>query len=324
MRLARFLGISIMVLGLILSVIGESPAAGTKFPTRPIQVIITFAPGATDLLLRPFVEKMPEYLGQPVTLVYKPGAGGSLGAAFVADSKPDGYTLVGSSPSAILVLPLTKKDLSYTLQSFTPICCLCADALVFAVQSSAPWKTIKDLVEDAKKSPGQISYSSSGTFAIPHLGFEAFSREAGIKLNYIPSQGGGPAVTALLGGHVQAYSGPIAPPLPHITAGTLRALAVSGAKRIKALPDVPTLTELGYPLTISVGYGLLSPKGAPKEVVETIYLAAKKVVENNEASIAQRLDGLGAWIDFEGPKEYTTQLSKQNEMFSRILKIVSH
>ncbi len=179
-------------------------------------------------------------------------------------------------------------------------------------------------MEDAKKSPGQISYSSSGTFAIPHLGFEAFSREAGIKLNYIPSQGGGPAVTALLGGHVQAYSGPIAPPLPHVTAGTLRALAVSGEKRIKALPGVPTLTELGYPIKISVGYGLLAPKGTPKEVIETIYQAAKKVVGNHGASITERLDMLGAWIDFEGPEEYTAQLSEQNEMFSRILKIVAH
>ncbi len=139
-----------------------------------------------------------------------------------------------------------------------------------------------------------------------------------------PGPGGGPAVTGLLGGHVQAYSGPIAPPLPHINAGTLRALAVSSEKRIKALPGVPTLAELGYPIKISVGYGLLAPKGTPKEVIETIYLAAKKVVENHEASVAERLDKLGASIDFEGPEEYAAQLSRQGELFSRILKIVAH
>ena len=147
-------------------------------------------------------------------------------------------------------------------------------------------------------------------------------RQGSSLIIFLPREGG--LRNGSTGGPRTGDFGPIAPPLPHITAGTLRALAVSGAKRIKALPDVPTLTELGYPLTISIGYGLLAPKGAPKEVLETIYLAAKKVVGNYEASIAERLDMLGAWIDFEGPEEYTAQLSKQNEMFSKILKIVGH
>ncbi len=157
MRAGRFFGISIMVLGLILSAVGESPAAAKKFPTRPIQVIITFAPGATDLLMRPFIEKMPEYLGQPVTFVYKPGAGGSLGAAFVADSKPDGYTLVGSSPSAILVLPLTQKDLRYTLQSFN-------SHLLSLRRRSGLCRAIQCPLEDDQRTGGRCQEISRSDF----------------------------------------------------------------------------------------------------------------------------------------------------------------
>lgn len=323
MKARRRILIGIVTLGLIFLVLGESSATEQKYPTKPIQVIITFAPGDTDRVLRPFIEKMPEYLGQPLTFVYKPGAGGALGAAFVAASKPDGYTLVGSSESAILLLPLTRKDLSYTWQSFVPICGLVEGALMLVVQSNAPWKTLKELVEDAKKSPGQISYSSSGTFAMPHLFAEAFCKEAGIKLNYIPSQGGGPAVTALLGGHVHMYSGPIAPPLPHIMAGTLRALAVAPQKRIQALPEVPTLTELGHPITMPLIYGLLAPKDTPKEVVEALYAGAKKVVETQRAFLNDRLEKLGVQVGFKGPQEYTAHLARQHELFSGVLKIMA-
>jgi len=324
MKAWQFFRIGFLFLGISLAATGITQGAEKKYPTKPIRVIITFAPGDTDRVLRPFIEKMSDYLGQPMTLVYKPGAGGALGAAFVAESKPDGYTLVGSSESAILLLPLTRKELSYTLQSFIPICGLVEGALCLVVKSDAPWKTLKELVADAKKSPGQITYSSSGTFAMPHLFTEGFLKEAGIKLNYIPSQGGGPAVTALLGGHVHMFSGPIAPPLPHIKAGTLRALAAATKNRIRALPDVPTLSELGYPIATSIIYGLLAPKDTPKEVVETIYSAAKKVVEEHRDSIAERLEMMGVQIGFRSPKEYAVHLAGQKELFSGILKLLDH
>lgn len=315
--------IGVLFFWVLLFPAGESFAAEKKFPVKPMQVIITFQPGDTDSVLRPFIEKMPEYLGQPMSFVYKPGAGGSLGAGVAAAAKPDGYTLIGSSQSAILVLPLTRKDLNYNLQSFAPISCLVEGGLLLAVRSDARWKTLKDLVADAKKSPGQITYSSSGTYAMPHLAGEAFSKEAGIKLNYIPSQGGGPAVTTVLGGHVNAYSGPLAPAYPHLQAGTLRMLAVYNPKRLRVYPDVPTLTELGYPIAMSAAYGLLAPRETSKEIIETLNQAAKKVVENQRRFINDRLDKLGAQLLYEGPEEYAAHLAKEHDLFARIIKIVA-
>ena len=314
--------VMVVVMGLLLTIIGGSWAAEKKFPTKPIQVIIPFQPGDTDNLLRPFVEKMPEYLGQPVNLVYKPGAAGSVGAGFVAASKPDGYLIVGSSHSSIVVVPLTNKDVGYTWKSFAPVCALVEASSLLVVQSSSPWKTLKDLIEDSKKSPGKITYSSSGTFGTNHLIPEALCKEAGIKWTYIPSQGSGPTITALLGGHVNVASTAIAPALPHLRAGTLRPIAVYRPTRMRALPDAPSLKELGYPISSSSPYGLLAPKDTPKEVVDAIYLAAKKVVESHRDFIAERLGKLGAEIGFEGPEEYTVHLGRQYELFSGILKLV--
>lgn len=308
--------------GFTLAGMGECPAAEKKFPTKPIQVIIPFQPGDTDNLLRPYVEKVPEYLGRPVTMVYKPGAAGSVGAGFVASGRADGYTLVGSSQSSIVVVPLTHKEVGYTWESFAPVSCLVETASMLVVQSSAPWKDLKELIEDSRKSPGKITYSSSGTFGVNHLIPEALCKEAGVKWTYIPSQGSGPTITALLGGHVNVASTAIAPALPHLRAGTLRPLAVYRPTRMRALPDIPTLKELGYPISSSSPYGILAPKGTPKEVVDTIYLAAKKAMESHRDLIAERLGNLGAEIGFEGPEEYTAHLARQHELFSGILKLV--
>jgi len=141
-------------------------------------------------------------------------------------------------------------------------------------------------------------------------------------MTYVPSQGSGPTITALLGGHVDVASTAIAPALPHLRAGTLRPLAVYKPTRMRALPEAPSLVELGYPISSSSPYGLLAPKGTPKAIVDTIYSAAKKVVENHKTFVVERLDKLGAELGFEGPEEYTDHLAKQHELFSGIFKIV--
>jgi tripartite-type tricarboxylate transporter receptor subunit TctC len=322
MNLRQTALIVLAAFGLILSAADDPWAAEKKFPAKQIQVIIPFQPGDTDNLLRPFLEKMPEFLGQPVTMVYKPGAAGATGAGFVAASKPDGYLLVGSSHSSIVVVPLTQKDVGYTWKSFAPVCSMADSSSLLVVQSSAPWKTLKDLIEDSKKDPGKINYSSSGTFGSNHLIPEALCTEAGIKWTYIPSQGSGPTITALLGGHVQVASTAIVPALPHLRSGALRPLAVYRPTRMRALPDAPTLRELGFSIHSASPYGILAPKDTPKEVVDTLYLAAKKTAEKYRDSIADRLDKLGAEIGFESPEEYSAHLSKQYELFSKIYKIV--
>jgi tripartite-type tricarboxylate transporter receptor subunit TctC len=312
--------IGILTLALFYIWTGEVLSAEKKFPTRPIQVIIPFAPGDTDNNLRPFIEKMPEYLGQPLTFVYKPGAAGTLGAGLVASAKPDGYTLLGISQSPLTVVPHIQKEVGFTLDSFAPISCLVENSMSLVGRTDARWRNLKELVDEAKNNPGKINFTTAGTFNIGHIAFEAFAKKAGIKLNFIPSQGSGPAVTAVLGGHVDLASGGTITCIPHIKAGTLRAFAIYTANRIKALPDVPTFTEMGYPVVIPVYFGFLVPKGTPKEIIETLHQATKKVVEHHRDFVNERLSKLGAQSTFVGPQEYEKLLKSQYEYYGELIR----
>ncbi len=301
---------------------GETPAAEPKFPSRPIQVIIPFAPGDTDVLLRPFADRMAEYLGQPMSFVYKPGAAGTLGAGVVASSKPDGYTLLGSSQSCLTIVPHVQKEVPCTHESFAPIACLVESPILLLTQAGARWKDLKELVADAKKNPDQINYTSAGTFNVGNIAHEAFAMRAGVKFHFIPSQGSGPAITAVLGGHVHLASAAIAAALPHLKSGALRSLAVYTEKRKRAIPDVPTFVEMGYSVVAPVNYGFLAPKGTPKEVVDRIEGAAKKVLENHEAYLKERLDNFGAQVDFLGSREYAAFLASQYGYYGGLVKSI--
>lgn len=293
------------------------------FPNKPIQLVIPFAPGDTDNMLRPFADKMGEFLGQPVVLNFKPGAGGGVGAGQVATSKADGYTLVGSSPGSIVVVPLANKDIKYSPESFTPVAAMSEGGLMLVVASASPWKSMKDVVEHSKKNPGSVTYSSSGTLGITHLLGEIFTKEAAVKWNHIPFPGSAPAIAALLGGHVDMASTAIGPAQAHIKAGTLRPLAVFGDTRLKAYPDVPTLRELGYKVGSPVLYGISAPKGTPKEVVNVLYAAVKKASEKYNEQIATNLSIFGAEIKVLGPDEYAAYLRNQNQLFSAAIKTLN-
>lgn len=297
-------------------------AQAQTFPNKPIQLVIPFAPGDTDRMLRPFSDKMGEFLGQTVVMNFKPGAGGAVGAGQVANSKPDGYTIVGTSPGSIVVVPLANKDVTYSTESFEPIAALSEGGFMLVVQSSSALKNMKDLVAFSKQSPGKLTFSTSGSKGITHMLAEILAQDIKVKWTHIPYQGSGPAITALLGGHVDMASTAIGPAQPHIAAGTLRPLAVFGETRLNAFPDVPTLKELGYNIGSPVFYGILAPKGTPKEVVDAIYLAAKKSVDKYNAQITENLSTLGAQIGLLGPKEYGEYLKKQKELFAQGVKLV--
>ena len=298
------------------TLLAASPAFAQAFPVKPIQLVIPFAPGDTDMMLRPFVDRMSEFLGQPVTLNFKPGAGGGIGAASVAGSKGDGYTLVGSSPGSLVVVPLANKEMKYTTESFQPIAALSEGGLMLVVPAASPYASIKDLVEQAKKAPGKITFSTSGAAGITHLLAEIFAQDAGIKLSHIPFQGSAPAITALLGGHVDMASTAIGPAQAHIKAGTLRPLAVFSDRRLKAYPDVPTLREAGYKLGAPTLYGILAPKDTPREVVDALHAAARKVTEKYGDQIAQQLSVMGAEVKLLGPEEYAAYLKNQAQLFA--------
>lgn len=257
------------------------------YPTRPITLVVPFPPGGVaDLTARPLAAALEPILKQPVAVVNKSGAGGAVGMQFVAVAKPDGYTLL-LGLSSISVMPevdrLFGRPQTYKREDFAPIALLNADPTVLAIRKEAPWKSVADFVADAKKRPGEIKYSSSGMYGTLHVAMEMFAHAAGIKLRHIPTAGGGPALTALLGGHVDAFAVGPSVIASQLKAGTVRVLACWGAKRLASLPDTPTFLELGYKdVEFYIWAGLFAPKATPPEIVKIWREATKKAAQSAE------------------------------------------
>jgi tripartite-type tricarboxylate transporter receptor subunit TctC len=279
-------------------------AAGAQepFPTRPITLVAPFPPGGVaDLTARPVAAAMEKVLKSPVAVVNKTGAAGAVGMSYVANSKPDGYTLL-LSLSSISIIPeadkLFDRKPAYTMDQLTPIALISADPTILVVHADRPWKSVKELVEDAKRRPGEISFSSSGVYGTLHMATEMFSHAAGVTLRHVPYAGAGPALTAILGGHVDALASGPAVILPHIKAGKLRPLAGWGAKRVAALPDVPTFKELGYDIEFYIWAGVFAPTGTPGPVVNKLREAVGQAVQVPEFQAAMaKLETPVAYLD---------------------------
>ncbi len=221
------------------------------FPARAITIVAPFPPGGVaDLTARPVAAALEKTLKSPVGVVNKTGAAGAVGMQFVATSKADGYTLL-LALSSISIIPeadkLFNRTPAFTVDQFAPIALISADPTILVVRAESPWRTAQEFIADAKKRPGEISYSSSGIYGTLHMAMELLGHAAGVKLRHVPAQGAGPALNAILGGHVDALASGPAVVIPHIKAGKLRPLAGWGDKRVAALPDIPTFRELGYP-----------------------------------------------------------------------------
>ncbi|WP_454692143.1 Bug family tripartite tricarboxylate transporter substrate binding protein [Achromobacter aloeverae] len=297
--------------------LGRVALAEAKYPAKPIQLIIPFAPGDTDMMLRPITDKMSQFLGEPLVMQYKPGAGGGIGAQYTANAKPDGYTLVGSSPGSLVIVPLANKEFKYSTESFQPVASLSEGGLMLLVPASSKYKSLKDVVADAKARPGIITYGSSGAKGITHLLAEVFAQEANIKLKHIPYQGSGPGITALLGAQTDMACAAIGPAQPHIKSGGIRALAVFSNQRLKAFPDVPTVKEEGYNVGSPTLYGIVAPKDTPPAVVNAIYEAARKAIESHSAQINENLATLGAEVKLLNPQDYGAYLQEQKALFAK-------
>ncbi|WP_144635677.1 tripartite tricarboxylate transporter substrate binding protein [Bordetella genomosp. 13] len=305
-----------LALGLALA----GPVQAQKdFPDKPVQLVIPFAPGDTDQMLRPVTERMGQYLGQPIVMNYKPGAGGGIGAAYTAGAAPDGYTIVGSSPGSLVVVPLANKEIKYTTDSFAPVAGISLGGMMIIAPAKSRYRTLADVVADAKARPDGIAYGTSGAMGISHLLGETFAHEAKVQLRHIPFQGSTPAVTALLGGHTDIAVSAVGPAQAHIQSGALRALAVFSDKRLAVYPEVPTLRELGYEVGSPTIYGLMAPRNTPPQVVDRLYQAARKVVAEHGDEVGKTLGGIGAEISVLGPKEYGTYLQQQRALFSKAI-----
>ena len=283
--------------------------AAESYPTRPIQLIVPFPPGGlTDLVGRPFASSLEKVLKQPVAVVNKAGAGGVVGMQAASIAKPDGYTLMVAL-SAISVMPeidiIFGRPPTYKTDDFIPIARLTADPNIFLVRKEAPWKTLQEFVADAKRRPNEIKYSSAGVYSGLHITMELFMHAAGIQLRHIPTPGGGPGLTAALGGHVECLFSAPNIVLSHVRAGTLRVLASSGDKRLAALPDVPTLKELGYDVEFYAWSGFFAPKATPPDIIEILREATKKAVNSQEFKTAmQKIETPIAYLDADDFKRF--------------------
>ena len=259
-------------------------ARAQDYPGHPVSMVVPFPPGGVaDIAARPLAEAMGRFLKQTVVVENKAGAGGGVGMQYVARAKPDGYTVL-LALSSISIIPEADKilgrDPMYQLAQLVPIARFTADPTVLAVRADSPYKSVADLVEAAKKAPGTIPYGSSGNYGTMHVPMEMFSGVAGAKMLHVPFTGAGPAVVALLGGQVQALSTGPSSVMGHIKGGKVRVLATWGETRHPALPDVPTLKELGYDATFSQWTGLFVPAGTPEPVIAKLREAAKFAVED--------------------------------------------
>jgi len=260
--------------------------AQEAFPSHAITIINAFPPGgANDLVTRPFASALEPVVKQPVVVETKAGAGGQVGAQVGATAKPDGYTLLSHNNGISGYEEVDKlfgRQPKTTRADFIPLARLVADPVLVVVNDQQPYKTLKDLIDDAKKRPEAIIYSSGGLYGATHLPVALLEKATGIpKLRHLPTNGGGPAITALLGNNAQMSTQTITATLQHIKAGKLRPLASFGGKRSTALPDVPTLKELGYDVEYYLWVGIFAPKGTPANVVSTLNDAIDKAASSD-------------------------------------------
>jgi tripartite-type tricarboxylate transporter receptor subunit TctC len=297
----------VAVLCTVLAGGASSVGAQEPYPSRPITIVAPFPPGGVaDLTARPVAAGMEKQLKNPVGVVNKTGAAGAVGMQFVATSKPDGYTLL-LALSSISIIPeadkLFDRQPAFTVDQFAPVALVSADPTILVVRAESPWKTAREFVDDAKKRPDQITYSSSGVYGTLHMAMELLSDAAGIKLRHVPYQGAGPALTAILGGHVDALASGPAVVIPQIKAGKLRALAGWGAERVAALPEVPTFKELGYPgAEFYIWAGLFAPRATPEPVLGKLRDTLRAVVQDAEFKGA--MDKLQTPIVFKQGAEF--------------------
>jgi tripartite-type tricarboxylate transporter receptor subunit TctC len=284
-----------------------SAQAQDAYPSRPITLINPFPPGgAADVVGRPFAAVLEPIIKQPVVIETKAGAAGAVGAQFAASAKPDGYTLLVHIVSISGFAEMDKlfgRQPKFTRADFIPIARFTEGPMVLVVNDQTPYKTLKDLVDDAKQRPDQIIFSSSGLYGALHLPLALFLKAAGLQMRHLPTNGGGPALTAILGNNSQVLASSIAAANSQIKAGKLRALACFSQKRAASLPDVPTLKELGYDVEFGLWVGLFAPKGTPDAIVDKLRAESKKAADTEQFKKA--IDNIGDVVAYLDKPEFS-------------------
>lgn len=298
-----------------------SIVAAQDFPTRPIRFIVPYAPGGNvDISARTVGPVLGEILGQTIVVDNRPGAGGNIGAVIVAKATPDGYTLLVGSSGPLSVNPVVLKDMPYdSVKDFAPVSRVQSVPLVLLTSPKFGVGSVKELITRARAEPGKITMASAGTGTTNHFAIELFSTMAGIKVLHVPYKGSGPALAELLGGQVNTMVDQLTSSIGYIRDGRLKVIAVTAAKRVDALPDVPTLSESGIPgYEASTFLGLLAPAGTPRPVIMKLNGAIAKAVATK--SVNDRFRSLGADPGASSPEAFAKIIRDELAKWRRVAK----
>jgi len=304
----------------LLCALAPAIAIAQSYPARPITLIVPFPPGGTtDVLARSLGQDLGKALGQPVVIESKPGAGATLGADYVAKSKPDGYILLLGAVHHVVAANVYKK-LPYDFsRDLAPITTIALVPNVVTVNAKSPANSLGELLAAAKAAPGKYSFGSNGLGTAQHLLLAQMEQSAGIKLLHVPYKGSGPLTTDLLGGQVDLSCDTITPVLPHIKAGKLRGLAVVNDKRAPQLPEVPTVDEAGLKgITVRSWFSVAGPAGMPRDVITRLNAEMVKVI--NSAEFRQRMADIGAQGVGDSPEQLAARIKEDTERFAQLVK----
>jgi tripartite-type tricarboxylate transporter receptor subunit TctC len=305
------------IVGLVLT----AAASAQDYPIRPITLIVPYAAGGgNDVMARIVADKMGAALGQPIVVENRGGAGGSIATRAVAHAPADGYTLGLGGTGTLAIDPSLYPNVGYDpRKDFAPIGLIATSALVVLVHPSVPAKTIPELIALAKQQPGKLAFASAGVGSGIHLGAELFAYMAGIKLTHIPYKGSAPALTDLLGGHVQIYFSSLPPAIGLVQDGKVRALAVTGPERSKIFPDLPTVAEAALPGYAAVlHYGIVAPARTPKPVVDKLAAALRTAIASPD--VARKIATDGAEVMGMTPAEYAADIDREETKWSEVVR----
>ncbi len=309
----------LLVLGLFLILSGESHAQ--TWPARPIQIVVPYGAGGTaDILTRIIGEKLSTALGQPVVIDNRPGAGGHIGAAAVARAAPDGYTFLMAGSPTHSVGPYLFKNLSYDpMRDVPPVAMVAVAPNLLVVKSSLPVKTVKDLVELARAKPGTVTFSSAGIGTSGYLAAELLKAKAGLDISHVPYKSGPEAVAGVLSGNVTFIFFTLPSLLPQVESGQLRALAIASANRSALVPNVPTITEAGFPgFDVIAWFALFAPRGTPAPIVARLSAEIKKIVAMDD--VRDRMAKLGAEPKYLSPEGVVDFVAAEAPTWRELLK----
>jgi tripartite-type tricarboxylate transporter receptor subunit TctC len=295
-------------------------AAAQPYPDRPVKMIVPFAPGgATDIIARTVGQKLSERVGQPVVIENKPGAGTTVGNAEVAKAKPDGYTLL-FAPTPFVISQVVYPTLPYDpRKDFAPVALLATSPFILVVNANVKARTVGELVAAAKAQLGGMTFCSAGNGTVPHLSGELFKLRAGVDIVHVPYKGGGPAITDLVGGQVDMMFATPIEVAQHVQSGKLRVLGATSLTRLAAYPDVPTVSESGYPgFEVASFFGVLAPAGTPREIVAKLAGDLAWVME--QPDVRERFASQSAVANVQDPASFARFLDAEREKWAGIVK----